>query len=149
VSLLYFEDFPVGARKDCGSRTVTEAEILAFAREFDPQPFHVDEAAAKASMFGGIIASGWHTASMAMRMQVDAILSKSHSLGSPGIDELRWLKPVRPGDTLKLTVEVVESRPSQSKPDRGSIKCRYVMTNQKSEEVMTMVGWGMLARRPH
>lgn len=148
MSKLYFEDFPVGSRKQCGSRTVTEAEILAFAREFDPQPFHIDAEAAKRSIFGGIVASGWHTASMAMRLQVDAILSQSHSLGSPGIDELRWLKPVRPGDTLSLAVEVLEARPSQSKPDRGSIKVRYVMTNQKDEEVMTMVGWGMLLRRP-
>jgi acyl dehydratase len=148
VSKLYFEDFPVGLRKDCGSRTVTEAEILAFAREFDPQPFHIDPEAARDSIFGGLIASGWHTAAIAMRLQVDAILSKSHSLGSPGVDELRWLKPVRPGDTLSLAVEVLEAKPSQSKPDRGSIRVRYEATNQKREVVMTMVGWGMLLRRP-
>lgn len=145
---LYFEDFPVGLKRDCGSRTLSEAEIVTFAREFDPQPFHVDRDAAKASMFGGIIASGWHTASVAMRLQVDALLSQSHSLGSPGLDELRWLKPVRPGDTLSLSIEVLEARPSVSKPDRGSVKVRYSMTNQSGEVVMTMVGWGMFKRRP-
>lgn len=145
---LYFEDFPTGSKHSCGSRTLSEAEIIAFAREFDPQPFHIDPEAAKASMFGGIIASGWHTASTAMRLQVDAFLSRSHSLGSPGLDELRWLKPVRPGDTLSLEIEVLEARPSQSKPDRGSVKVAYRMTNQKGELVMTMTGWGMFKRRP-
>ncbi|MBS2032103.1 MAG: MaoC family dehydratase [Deltaproteobacteria bacterium] len=145
---LYFEDFPVGRSFDVGGATVSEAEILAFARQFDPQPFHIDAEAAKKSMFGGIIASGWHTASIAMRLQVDGILNKSHSMGSPGIDQLRWLKPVRPGDTLRCRIEVMEARPSQSKPDRGSVKCRYELSNQRGEVVMTMEGWGMFARRP-
>jgi acyl dehydratase len=145
---LYFEDFPVGMTYACGARSLSEEQIVGFAREFDPQPFHVDREAAKASMFGGIIASGWHTASTAMRLQVDAVLSRSASLGSPGIDELRWLKPVRPGDTLSLKLEVLESRPSQSKPDRGSVKVKYALSNQRGELVMTMVGWGMFQRRP-
>ena len=145
---LYFEDFPVGMTYECGARSLSEEQIVGFAREFDPQPFHVDREAAKASMFGGIIASGWHTASTAMRLQVDAVLSRSASLGSPGIDELRWLKPVRPGDTLSLKLEVLESRPSQSKPDRGSVKVKYALSNQRGELVMTMVGWGMFQRRP-
>ena len=145
---LYFEDFPVGMTYECGARSLSEEQIVGFAREFDPQPLHVDREAAKASMFGGIIASGWHTASTAMRLQVDAVLSRSASLGSPGIDELRWLKPVRPGDTLSLKLEVLESRPSQSKPDRGSVKVKYALSNQRGELVMTMVGWGMFQRRP-
>src|SRR5947209_4614443 len=145
---LYFEDFPVGKRLACGSRTLTEAEIIDFAKQFDPQPFHVDRDAAAKSIFGGLIASGWHTAATAMRLQVDAVLSKAASLGSPGIDELRWLKPVRPGDTLSVELEVLESRPSSSKPDRGSVKVRYVATNQRGETVMTMIGWGMFGRRP-
>lgn len=148
TSLLYFEDFPVGQVRDCGSRTVTLEEILAFARDFDPQPFHVDAAAAERSPFGGIIASGWHTASMAMRLQVDAVLSKAHSLGSPGIDELRWLKPVRPGDTLSLKLQVLEARPSKSKPGQGSILTALTATNQHGEAVLTMKGWGMFRRRP-
>ena len=145
---LYFEDFPVGRSFDVGGANVTEAEILAFARQFDPQPFHIDPEAAKKTMFGGIIASGWHTASIAMRLQVDGILNRAHSLGSPGIDQLRWLKPVRPGDTLRCRITVLEARPSQSKPDRGSVKCRYELSNQAGDVVMTMEGWGMFARRP-
>ena len=148
TSLLYFEDFPVGQVRDCGSRTIALPEILAFARDFDPQPFHVDAQAAAKSPFGGIIASGWHTASIAMRMQVDAMLSHTHSLGSPGIDELRWKKPVRPGDTLSLKLEVLEARPSKSKPGQGSILTSLTLSNQHGEVVLTMKGWGMLRRRP-
>src|SRR6185312_1820327 len=132
---LCFEDFPVGRVFDVGGASVTEAEILAFARQFDPQPFHIDPDAAKKSIFGGIIASGWHTASIAMRLQVDGILSKSHSMGSPGIDQLRWLKPVRPGDALSCKITVLEAKPSHSKPDRGSVKCGYELKNQKGEVV--------------
>ena len=96
----YLEDFPIGVRRELGSKLVDEDEVIRFAREFDPQPFHIDKAAAAASFYGGVIASGWHTCSMTMRILVDAYLNDTAAMGSPGIDELRWLKPVRPGDTL-------------------------------------------------
>ena len=113
----FFEDFRVGDADEFGEQHVTQEAIIAFAKQFDPQPFHIDEAAAQRSVFGGIIASGWHTASLCMRMAVDRFLGPtSGSLGSPGIDELRWHKPVRPGDTLHLRIEVLEVTPSRSKP---------------------------------
>ena len=114
----YFEDMAVGATVDLGNRSVSEEEILRFAREFDPQPFHIDPEAAGKSIFGGIIASGWHTCSITMRLLVDGLLSHSSSLGSPGIEQIRWVKPVRPGDTLHAVLTVQEVRQSQSKPDR-------------------------------
>jgi acyl dehydratase len=117
----YFEDFEPGRTIPVGSRTVNQDEIIAFARQFDPQPFHVDPEAAAKSMFGGIIASGWHTCSMMMRMMVDGFLSEAASLGSPGVDEIRWLKPVRAGDTLAVTTTVLDARPSSSRPDRGVV----------------------------
>jgi acyl dehydratase len=144
---LAFEDFHVGDRRVLGSLTVTREEIVAFAQKFDPQPFHLDEAAAKASLFGGLVASGWHTASLCMRLMVEGILSKSLSMGSPGVDELRWLKPVRPGDSLTLGAEVLSCDPSKSKPDRGSIRVRYTLANQKGETVLSMIGIGLIQRR--
>ncbi len=117
----YFEDYVVGTVHEFGSVTVEEAEVIAFAQRFDPQPFHIDAMAAKQSVFGGLIASGWHTAAMMMGMIVEHYLAQSASLGSPGIDELRWLKPVRPGDTLTARVTVLETRRSRSKPDRGIV----------------------------
>lgn len=145
---LFFEDFRPGDVTDTGSLTVTREEIVAFARQFDPQPFHVDEDAARRSPFGGLIASGWHTASLCMRLIVDLLGPGSGSLGSPGVDELRWLKPVRPGDELSVRVEVLEAIPSRSKPDRGLVKLRYTTRNQNGEEVMTMVALGLVLRRP-
>ena len=144
----YFEDFQVGQVIEMGPRQVSREEIIRFAEKFDPQPFHVDEAAAKATMFGGLIASGWHTMSMTMRMMVDGFISDSRSLGSAGIDELRWLKPVRPDDVLHLRMEVTEVLPSKTKPDRGTVKSFYRLTNQKGELVMTVKGSGMFGRRP-
>ena len=144
---LFFEDFHPGDVTETGSVTVTREEILAFARQFDPQPFHIDEEAARQSPYGGLIASGWHTASLCMRLIVALLGPGSGSLGSPGVDELRWLKPVRPGDELKVRVEVLETVPSRSKPDRGLVKLRYTMRNQKGEDVMTMVALGMVLRR--
>lgn len=144
---LFFEDFNPGDVTDTGSVTVTREEIVAFARQFDPQPFHVDEEAARRSPFGGLIASGWHTASLCMRLVVDLLGPDSGSLGSPGVDELRWLKPVRPGDELSARVEVLEARPSRSKPDRGLVKLRYTLRNQSGEEVMTMIALGLVLRR--
>ncbi len=142
------EDLVPGAVYEFGGAQVTEASIIDFAKQFDPQPFHVDLAAAKASPFKGLIASGWHTASLTMRMLVDNLLGpKSGSIGSPGIDELRWVKPVRPGDVLRVRVEVGEVTPSRSKPDRGTAKFKYTVMNQSGETVMTMLGLGMFMRR--
>jgi acyl dehydratase len=144
----YFEDFQQGAVFELGSRTVTADEIVAFGRQFDPQPFHVDEAAAAASVFGGLVASGWHTGAMWMRLYVDALLDGAASLGSPGIEELRWLAPVRPGDTLHARLTVLEATPSERRPDRGTIRSRGEMVNQDGVTVMSMVARGHFARRP-
>jgi len=144
----YFENVEPGAVLQLGSRTVTAEEIVAFAREFDPQPFHIDPEAASYSIFGGLIASGWHICSMTMRLLVEQYLSRAASLGSPGVDQIRWLRPVRPGDTITAQVVVLETRPSQSKPDRGAVKLRTEVTNQQGELVMTMENTGLMARRP-
>ena len=145
---LYLEDLEVDTVRDLGSRTLGEAEIIAFAREFDPQPFHVDPEAAKASSFGGLIASGWHTASVAMRLAVDGFISQTVSLGSPGVESLRWLKPVRPGDTVFARMRILEVRRSRSKPDRGTMRCTYELLNQAHELVLAMTATGIFGRRP-
>ncbi len=145
---LYFDDMEVGDRHEVGGYTFTREEILEFGRRFDPQPFHVDEEAAKLSPYGGLIASGWHTVSVCMRILVTSLLGReSGSLGSPGADQIRWLKPVRPGDTLSVLTEVIDKRPSSSKPDRGLIKQRWTARNQHGEDVMTMIGLGIFRRR--
>ena len=144
----YFDDFAVGQVLQAGSRTVSEAEIIAFAKQFDPQPFHVDHDAAAASIFGGVIASGWHTCSMMMRLVVDAFLSQSASMGSPGVEEIRWLKPVRADDTISLKLTVLELRPSRSKQDRGVVLLLWEASNQHGEPVATIKGLGMFGRRP-
>lgn len=144
----YFEDFVLNEPIDIGSRTVSEEEIIAFAKEFDPQPFHIDREAAVHSIYGGIIASGWHTGSMMMRLMVDNFMTKTISMGSPGIDEVRWLKPVRGGDTLHVTIIPIEARPSSSKPDRGVVVTKWEGRNQHGELVATLKGMGMFKRRP-
>jgi acyl dehydratase len=144
---LAFEDFQPGERRSFGPRVLSRDEIVAFARDWDPQPFHLDEAAAARSPFGGLIASGWQTASLCMRLVVDGMLADSTSMGSPGVDELRWLKPVRPGDALSVEVTVLEVTPSKSKSDRGSVKVSYRCTNQTGEAVMTMVARILFLRR--
>ncbi|MEC5215613.1 acyl dehydratase [Actimicrobium sp. GrIS 1.19] len=144
----YFEDFLVGRTVEVGQVTVDEAEIIEFATRFDPQPFHIDPVAAEKSMFGGIIASGWHTCSMMMRAMVDGYLADSASLGSPGVDEVRWLKPVRGGDVLTISSTVLESVPSTSRPDRGVIFTSWEARNQNDELVATIKGRGMFLRRP-
>jgi acyl dehydratase len=144
---VFLEDFVVGEVIELGIRSVSREEIVEFARRYDPQPFHVDETAAKASIFGGLIASGWHTASMFMRLFVDRVLGVGASLGSPGIDEIRWPKPVRPDDTLTARVVVLEVVPPRSKADRGHIRVRYEVFNQSGETVMTMVGVSIYRRR--
>jgi acyl dehydratase len=143
----YFEDFTVGFTRSAQGPTVTAESIKAFAGEFDPQPFHLDEEAAKSSLFGELCASGWHTAALCMRMLCDAYLIDSASLGSPGIDELRWVKPVFAGDTLSVKMTVLDSRPSRSRPTIGSVRSRWDVYNQKNELVMHMTGWGLFARR--
>lgn len=147
MSLRYWEDFHTGDEIDLGEYEVTREEILEFARRYDPQPFHTDEEAAKESIYGGLIASGWHTCAMMMRLLCDAVLVDAASLGSPGVERVRWLKPVRPGDTLSARMRVLETRASRSKPDRGIIKSRWEVSNQDGETVMTMEGMGMYRRR--
>lgn len=144
---LYWEDFAVDSVHEFGGMTVSRDEIVDFARRFDPQPFHLDEAAASATHFGGLIASGWHTASLAMRMICDAYLHRAASLGSPGIDRLRWTAPVRPGDTLRLRMTVLGARPMRSKPGIGLVESRWEVFNQRDELVLEMSGWGMFGRR--
>ena len=144
---IYWEDFKVGDTELMGEKRVDKDEVIAFATAYDPQPFHVDEEAARKSFFGGLIASGWHTCGMVMRMMCDSYLNKSASLGSPGVDNVRWLKPVRPGDTIRATRQVLETRASSSKPDIGIVKSRWDVHNQKGELVMTMEGIGMFRRR--
>ena len=144
----YFEDFKVGDVVEAGAKTVTKEEIMAFAREFDPQPFHVDEAAATQSIYGGLIASGWHSGSMLMRMFYEAVFRDAASMGSPGIDELRWVKPVRPGDTLHFRATVLEATPSRSKPDRGVVRTHCELLNQHGEVVMSLKPVNFILRRP-
>jgi acyl dehydratase len=144
----YFEDFYAGQEIDLGTRTVSEDEIIAFARQFDPQPFHVDREAAAKSIYGGVIASGWHTCSMMMRMVVDGLMCEASSMGSPGLDGVRWLLPVRAGDTLRVRYLTKEVKASASKPDRGVVWSKWVATNQRGEDVCTIEGMGMFGRRP-
>ena len=145
----YFEDYAPGTVQECGSVTVTDEEIVDFATRFDPQPFHVDPEAAAEGPFGGLIASGWHTTGLMMRALADHYLSRVASLGSPGVDELRWLRPVRPGDTLRVRATVLEARRSRSKPDRGLVRTAVDMTNQRGEVVLRLSALNLLqARRP-
>jgi len=144
----YFEDFFPGQDIDLGTRGVTEEEIIAFASAYDPQPFHVDREAAAHSIYGGVIASGWHTCSMMMRMVVDGLLAKSTSMGSPGLDSVRWLAPVRAGDSLNVHYQTVQVKASNSKPDRGVVWSKWVALNQHGETVCTVEGMGMFKRRP-
>jgi acyl dehydratase len=147
LTIRYWEDFRVGEVEQIGGRKVERDEIIAFARQFDPQPFHIDEAAAAGSMYGGLIASGWHTCAMVMRMMCDAYLVQSASVGSPGIDNLKWLKPVRPGDSIRAQRTTLESRASKSRPEIGIVRNLWEVFNQEGELVMTMEGYGMFKRR--
>ena len=144
----YWEDYEVGQKFPLGSTSFSEQEIVDFARQFDPQGFHVDREAAGKSMFGGIIASGWHVASKMMRLFVDHYLDKRTALASPGLDVLRWLKPVRPDDTLTAVVECAAKVPSKSRPQFGIIHEHWTVTNQKGEVVMTTKGINIVKRRP-
>lgn len=148
----YFDDFTVGQTFEFGTYDVTEEEIVRFGQAYDPQPFHTDTDAARSSIFGGLVASGWHTAAMSMRLMVDNFISPAHSLGSPGIDELRFPAPVRPGAKLRVRITIAELRPSRSKPDRGLVRQRLETLDTRdpanSEIVLTMTTMGLWRRRP-
>jgi acyl dehydratase len=148
MTVRYWEDFKPGQVIELGSRTIDKDSILGFAREFDPQPFHTDEEAARRTIFGGLIASGWHTGSLSMRLFYDGLIKDVVSLGSPGFDELRWVKPVRPGDTLSARFTVLECVASRSKPDRGVIRALLETRNQQGEVVMSITAVNIFGRRP-
>lgn len=143
----YHEDFPVGNVRAIGPHTVDRDEVLDFAGRYDPQPFHLDEEAARGTPFGRLAASGWHTASMSMRMLCDAYLLEAASLGAPGVEDLRWPHPVYPGDTLQGQVTVLASRVSASRPEMGLLQIRTEVFNQDGRLVFTMQGWSMFRRR--
>lgn len=150
---IHFEDIEPGATASFGSYAVTREEVIEFAGKYDPQPFHLDDAAAAATHFGRLAASGWHTAAMAMRMLVDNLMERDQAgLGSPGLDELRWLKPVYPGDTLRVETEVLDKRRSESRPEMGSFRSAIRVYNQDDALVMTMKSIGLIRARdqaPH
>jgi acyl dehydratase len=145
---MYFDDFKAGDELASPGATVTEAQIIDFALTFDPQPFHVDLTAAAASPFGGLIASGFHTLALSFRLFWQTGALDEGSIGSPGIDEVRWLRPVRPGDTLRVVAKVIETRPSRSKPDRGVVRMHYTTSNQRGEVVLTLIGNQLMRTRP-
>ena len=143
----YWEDFKPERVFESGSRMLTAEQIIGFAREYDPQYYHTDEQAAGRSPFGGLIASGWHTVSIGMRLMCDRYLLETSCIGSPGLDELKWTKPVRPGDSLSFRSTVLAATPSRSKPDRGSVKFRWELLNQNGEVVCSMIGVQIFLRR--
>jgi acyl dehydratase len=149
MSRLYFEDLVPGSVITYGARTITRQEIVAFAAEFDPQPFHLDEEAAKKTMLGGLSASGWHTCAIMMRLIYDGfILGKNAaSMGAPGIDEVKWLKPVRPGDALSIRLTLLDKREPKSRSDMGFVQCRCELLNQHGEVVLESTYPGMFAKR--
>jgi acyl dehydratase len=144
---IFWEDLQAGSVRELGTTSVTAEEIKAFATQFDPQPFHLDEEAGQQSLFGGLCASGWHTCALVMRLTVDNMLKHSSSLGSPGLDNLKWLKPVYPGDVLSLKHTILESRALRKRPDTGLVRSRWDVTNQKGEPVLQMEGYGFFRRR--
>jgi len=148
MGMRYLDDFTPGETQSLGTRTITAEEIIDYARDYDPQPFHLDEEAAAKTPFGGLVASGWQVGAIAMRLLVDNLLSGAASLGSPGLDKVQWRKPVRPGDTLTMSGKVLQVIPSRSKPDRGVLMSRYEMHNQRGELVYVAEGAGMFGRRP-
>jgi acyl dehydratase len=148
MSLLYYEDFPPGEIVHYGDMEVSAARIISFAEQFDPQPFHLDEAAARQTMTGGLIASGWHTAAMLMRMSCDHFLNRSASQGAPGIAEVNWLRPVRAGDRLSVRRTTVGARPSASRPELGIVDFSFEVLNQLGEVTMTQKNVLLIRRRP-
>jgi acyl dehydratase len=148
VSERWFEDYVVGTTAEHGSVRVDEAEVVDFGRRFDPQPFHIDREAAASGPYGGLIASGWHTCALMMRLLAQEYLSPVSSLGSPGVDELRWIGPVRPGDELLLRTTVEEARLSRSKPDRGLVRTRIELIDRAGEVVLRMLALNLIRTRP-
>jgi Acyl dehydratase len=147
--MIYFEDLEVGAQTDFGTYEVTRDEVLEFARKYDPQPFHLSDEEAAKTHFGRLAASGWHTASMTMAVIARYVVAHEQAgLGSPGIDELRWRKPVYPGDTLHVRGEILETTPSRSRPEMGSFRTRTTVTNQDGDTVMTFISIVLMRRRP-
>ncbi len=147
--MLYWEDLEVGTTTVFGSYDVTREEVLEFARKYDPQPFHLSDETAAQTHFGRIAASGWHTAAMTMRVIVDALSRQPQAgLGSPGVDDLRWLKPVYPGDTLTMRGQIVDKTPSRSKPELGTIRTQTIVTNQDGVDVMRFTSIVLMQRRP-
>jgi acyl dehydratase len=143
----FWEDFTSGSVIECGPRRVTHDELIAFATEFDPQPIHLDDEAARESMLGGLSASGWHTCSLTMRMIADGVLHDSSAMGAPGVDEVRWITPLRPDDSITLRATVLDTRVSRSRPERGFVKFRFELINQSGTIIMTMMSSIMLGRR--
>ena len=144
----YFEDFKAGDRFESGALMVSEELIVEYARFYDPQPFHTDPEAARGTLYGGLIASGLQTIGLSFKLFFETGVLSACSLGSPGLDEIRWKAPVRPGDTLRVVAEVLESRPSTSKPDRGIVRILYTTLNQRGEVVATLIGNQLCRRRP-
>ena len=145
----YFEDFQVGDTFDLGRTSATQEEIIAFARQFDPQPFHTDPERAKESFFGGLVASGWHTISLFMRLLVDKLINETISLGSPGVDEVRWIRPVHPDEVLHGRFTILDSKVSQSKANLGIIRSRGELLNSSDQVVMSLLGTHFIGRRPN
>lgn len=148
MAKLYFEDFHPGQKIETASYTVSEEEIIEFARKYDYQSFHTDPEAARQSIYGGLIASGFQQMALTFRLFLDTGVLDAGSMGSPGMDEVRWLKPLRPGDTIRVVVEILETRESRSKPDRGIVRLRYNTLNQDGETIMTMLSAGLMRKRP-
>jgi acyl dehydratase len=147
--MIYFEDLVVGAEREFGTYEVTREEVIEFARKYDPQPFHLSDEAAAKTHFGRLAASGWHTAAMTMAVIARAVVEEQQAgLGSPGIDELRWKKPVFPGDTLRVRGKILEKTPSRSRPEMGSFRTQTIVTNQHGDEVMTFQSIVLIRRRP-
>jgi acyl dehydratase len=143
----YWEDLQPGSVRELGEISVSAEEIKGFAEQFDPQPFHTDEAAGRRSIFGNLCASGWHTCALAMKLTVENFLNESSSMGSPGLENLRWLKPVYPDDTLRLQHTIIESRPLRTRTDTGLVRSVWDLFNQNGEKVLQMEGYGMFRRR--
>jgi acyl dehydratase len=147
--MIYFEDLEVGAEREFGTYDVTREEVIEFARKYDPQPFHLSDEAAAKTHFGRLAASGWHTAAMTMAVIARKVVDEEQAgLGSPGIDELRWKKPVFPGDTLHVSGKILEKTPSRSRPEIGSFRTRTTVTNQNGDVVMTFTSIVLIGRRP-
>ena len=144
---IYWEDLRVGTVRELGTTSATAEEIKEFAGRYDPQPFHLDEEAGRRSLFGGLCASGWHTCALVMRLTVDTLLRDSSSLGSPGLESLKWLKPVYPGDLLSLRHTITEARALRKRPETGLVRSRWELFNQKGEKVLEMDGYGFFGRR--